>query len=390
MYTTYFAILSLVFFVIENPNSPTGQDILKDATEGRETLASLAKRSMAADRCTHSLSVSDVFQITASLPHTDKVQALFDGLPTMLRERRNSTKPVSGNSRKRPPPPTETKQEKQATSGVATPISLREPIGPPARARTFPSDFLAKIAKRNSMPEAPALANFNDGVAPQPPLATVGSPSTASPISPNFNYTPQMANAQIPDLKNLMFPSDNPFAYPNQPISTLESADGQFSFQDSVMDAFSGPSDHAMYDTPTTSVGQMPQPSPAPNNYDFSYQRALNDYPGLMQAYGGTASHFSTPLTDLIMQNTFAGDNGNPQFTHMQHLQDPMTTGTPELSDQGASQNSEEFWNRLHKNDVSMRTGLTPGVEPGLNEFFNPDSWGAANWGTGPPYSNTQ
>lgn len=58
MYTTYFAILSLVFFVIENPDSPTGNDILKDAVEGRDTLASLAKRSMAADRCTVSLTVS--------------------------------------------------------------------------------------------------------------------------------------------------------------------------------------------------------------------------------------------------------------------------------------------------------------------------------------------
>jgi hypothetical protein len=59
MYTTYYAILSLVFFVIENPNSPTSKDILKDAVEGRDTLAALAKRSLAADRCTASLTVSD-------------------------------------------------------------------------------------------------------------------------------------------------------------------------------------------------------------------------------------------------------------------------------------------------------------------------------------------
>ena len=58
MYTTFFAILALVFFVLENPNSSTSQDILKDALEGREILASLAKRSMAADRCTVTLAVS--------------------------------------------------------------------------------------------------------------------------------------------------------------------------------------------------------------------------------------------------------------------------------------------------------------------------------------------
>lgn len=60
MYTTYFAIVSLVYFVLENPNSSTGDDILKDALEGRDTLASLAKRSLAADRCTMSLAVSYV------------------------------------------------------------------------------------------------------------------------------------------------------------------------------------------------------------------------------------------------------------------------------------------------------------------------------------------
>lgn len=58
MYTTYFAILSLVFFVLENPESPTVKDgILKDALEGKNTLAGLTKKSLAADRCTQSLDV---------------------------------------------------------------------------------------------------------------------------------------------------------------------------------------------------------------------------------------------------------------------------------------------------------------------------------------------
>lgn len=58
MYTTFFAILALVFFILENPKSNTTHDILKDALEGKEILASLAKRSMAADRCTVTLAVS--------------------------------------------------------------------------------------------------------------------------------------------------------------------------------------------------------------------------------------------------------------------------------------------------------------------------------------------
>ncbi len=58
MYTTFFAILSLVFYVLENPDTQDTRDILKDAEEGRATLASLAKRSLAADRCTIMLNVS--------------------------------------------------------------------------------------------------------------------------------------------------------------------------------------------------------------------------------------------------------------------------------------------------------------------------------------------
>ncbi len=63
MYTTYFSILSLVYFVLENPRSATGREIMKDAIKGRDMLASLAKRSMAADRCSHSLMVSLVCRL---------------------------------------------------------------------------------------------------------------------------------------------------------------------------------------------------------------------------------------------------------------------------------------------------------------------------------------
>ena len=57
MYTTFFAIMALIFFVLEDPSSSSIADILRDAYEGRDTLASLAKRSMAADRCTVTLTV---------------------------------------------------------------------------------------------------------------------------------------------------------------------------------------------------------------------------------------------------------------------------------------------------------------------------------------------
>jgi hypothetical protein len=58
MYTTFFAILSLVFFVLENPDKSGSQEILADANDGKDALRGLAKRSQAADRCSSALIVS--------------------------------------------------------------------------------------------------------------------------------------------------------------------------------------------------------------------------------------------------------------------------------------------------------------------------------------------
>lgn len=57
MYTTFFAILSLVFFVLENPDKPGSHEILADANDGKDALMGLAKRSQAADRCSTALKV---------------------------------------------------------------------------------------------------------------------------------------------------------------------------------------------------------------------------------------------------------------------------------------------------------------------------------------------
>ena len=57
VYTCYLAVLSLVYFVYENPVSQSAQDIMKDAAEGKNILGSLAKQSLATDRCFQSLAV---------------------------------------------------------------------------------------------------------------------------------------------------------------------------------------------------------------------------------------------------------------------------------------------------------------------------------------------
>ena len=70
MYTTFFSIMTLVYFALENPESPTSQDVLKEAYEGKDVLEGLAKRSMAADRCTSTLKVG--LNISFPCAPTDK------------------------------------------------------------------------------------------------------------------------------------------------------------------------------------------------------------------------------------------------------------------------------------------------------------------------------
>ena len=68
MYTTFFAILSLAFFVLENPTKPGSEEILANASAGRDALKALARTSMAADRCSQSLTVrSAPFSLFLSL-----------------------------------------------------------------------------------------------------------------------------------------------------------------------------------------------------------------------------------------------------------------------------------------------------------------------------------
>lgn len=58
IYTTFFAVLSLVYFVLENPHKVGSKEILADATAGRNAIAGLAKRCLSADRCSNALGVS--------------------------------------------------------------------------------------------------------------------------------------------------------------------------------------------------------------------------------------------------------------------------------------------------------------------------------------------
>ena len=58
MYTTFFSIISLVYFVLENPDEDESQKILANANDGKDALIGFRRGSMTADRCSTALNAS--------------------------------------------------------------------------------------------------------------------------------------------------------------------------------------------------------------------------------------------------------------------------------------------------------------------------------------------
>jgi hypothetical protein len=125
MYTTFFAIVSILYFVLENPNSPTSLELLRDAAEGKEVLAFFAKRSMAADRCSSALNVS-VSRAVLCMTYLRFLQNMFERLPEAVKQGREIQE-----SRKR-------RQDSSPQSIGPRPQFSESDLTLPRRASTFP------------------------------------------------------------------------------------------------------------------------------------------------------------------------------------------------------------------------------------------------------------
>jgi hypothetical protein len=309
MYTTYFAILSLLFFVLENPDSPTAKDgVLKDAMEGKNTLAGLAKKSLAADRCSQSLN------------------CLFKNLPEMLKNRQSSKTQVN---LKRPAPSNQPAPEPQ-------PGSIQ-------RASTFPLQLFNRPSKQdgtqspksvddNHPPRSPAKPRTNRRSWVQPseaPASAVSTPPEATPppgtpiISQALpireartgQYTQSLPNTTgFPDLMPIMFPSDDPFAYPTQPMSTLEN-------------------NHFQFDASATTAPFM---SAIPTTVD---QAGVNNFGGLNMFQNGTLNSMGTALSGRMSGS---------------HLQSPVSHG----STPGEAVNSPDLVSIPNQNFVWQGYGI--------------------------------
>ncbi|KAI0399577.1 hypothetical protein F4802DRAFT_588770 [Xylaria palmicola] len=208
LFSEFFAIISLVFFVLENQDKPGSKEILADAIAGKNMIGKLAAKSMVADRISSSL------------------ETLFDQLPVSLKiveEQTVSSKKRPRSGLKLGGSPSVQKAE--------TPTSSRGGSKVPSLSKAIS----AKIQKRSPAPIphsgpfgnehvpnatfGPSFGSFqfppsDVNVASQDPIATTGVSDAGQA---KIQHDATGAAQQIHRLDAMMFPSDDPLAYPNQP-----------------------------------------------------------------------------------------------------------------------------------------------------------------------------
>lgn len=249
MYTSFFAILSLVYFAAENPDNITTQAVMQDALEGKAVLASLARRSLAADRCTETL--NQVFQRLPEWMRKGQQN------PMISRKRNNDSIAESragekvGASRSYPEVHTVGRsgrtQNAPASQSHPDVSTSKQTESIQARAGTFPDPAASNQSQHGMGLAAPY------GAWSQPGSLTLGSrnPSNVNTTTEayptnsgymnfddfsdgtaigsglqDYNMPPlDFPNPAINDLSSMIFPTqDEPFSYPSQPLTTFENA----------------------------------------------------------------------------------------------------------------------------------------------------------------------
>lgn len=331
LYTEFFAILSLLFFVLENPDKPGSAEILADARAGREVIATLTKRSLAADRITAALNVSLCYpRILAREYCADSNKPLFDQLPERLKKPNARPTPTKKRSA---PAPNSAQQGSRAGSvtlpsrpdvqdGVpqrrseemarpAIGLLRRDARAPPQRTASFDT-----IGFQHGSLAGQNFTSFQDILPMNMPLSGPGSDSGGTPGAMNRHtqgfQQGQHAGGPVGSLYKMdamMFPSEDPFAYPHQP--PIDAAN-----------------QHPASQTPQSSAGQPHDTMQfyIPNMYDGIEGQILDPIPGYLmpqeqrQTTHGldTTAQLYNTSTMLDMQSGHGGHAHQQPHHHQQ------------------------------------------------------------------------
>lgn len=198
LYTQFFAILTLVFYVLENPDKPGSAEIFADAAGAREMIAKMGPRSFAADRITKSLNT-----LWENLPDSIK-----DGKAKALPSRKRSapgpkTGPVPATSHKTP----------GATAKIASAASRKGLNQRPS----FDKAHRTSSQRALSMTYSDILPLNVSSTGTASDISSI-NPSSTQPSNPYMRNSQSVESPSIYKLDAMMFPSGDPFAYPNQPL----------------------------------------------------------------------------------------------------------------------------------------------------------------------------
>ena len=198
MYTTFLAVLSLVYYVLGNPKGPDSEGALRDAFEGKDNLKALAKTSLAADKCTETLA------------------GLFQELPERWKSLRGRLEP-----KKKRPVGSAVSSSEMTTRRAQIKPGKQTPV---ARGTTVtPKDSTTKNRADWAPPPIQAPTQWNERIPSGVPIDPTDF-SSAIPIqSASVNQPALSLQEQVPNLNTMMFPSPDPFAYPNAPMTIFES-----------------------------------------------------------------------------------------------------------------------------------------------------------------------
>lgn len=147
---------------------------------------------------------------------------------------------------------------------------------------------------------------------PEPTSATSLNPSFANPEPSNLAWAHLFNNPNnLPDLMPIMFPSDDPFAYPTQPMSTLE--DDHFRHDQTGM-----PSPQFPFDSTQQSIG-MEQSTPSDPSGASASTPAFDTF--------GNMSNFNVGVSSGIRSSVPSRLQANTQSMNSSRLHSPISQG---------------------------------------------------------------
>ena len=252
-------------------------------------------------------------------------KGLFEQLPARLKNGR--TAPVSAKNKRSAPSPNVGPRGVRSTPDLSQP----EPgsAGAILRATTFPlptpiqTSSLSKGLSDEQRLHTNSLSNphlrqsFQELVSPSD-LSNIGTPdssSTSNSMQQPYDMQPVGASSALPGLSAMMFPSADPFAYPNQPMMEFDNikqesvgntpqmnftSSGPGIYDDLEGQLFGPLPPYMMEGQPNFDISQMETGMPGLNPQEYNYNTGITpngdmNFDGI---FSGEGEEWSNMLPD--------------------------------------------------------------------------------------------